>query len=255
MSVSEEASDRQRDVPDAEAVPAVVALPRVDAEPADSAATKSDGAPFGQAGAPAAAPPVSERRVEECLDSASFWAEILAYHADGLQKRADTWSISAGLLAAIAGLSAWKLVTDQTTARWAIVLTSGLALAAAISALVPRIKNYAENAALSRELAARYGQSKGLLTDTLAWMKSSKANETVVRAVVADYEAIKKSKDSMRYVPIRSKETKKALLRKKSLSRNAFGRKTLTESGADPVLPDLPKTGRETIEVTADQNP
>jgi hypothetical protein len=45
------------------------------------------------------------------------------YHADGLQKRADTWSISAGLLAAIAGLSAWKLVTDQTTARWAIVLT------------------------------------------------------------------------------------------------------------------------------------
>ena len=239
MTVSEEGSDRLRGVPDVVAVPDVAALPGVDAEPADVAATKSDGAPVDPGGAPAATPPVSERRVEECLQSASFWAEILAYHADGLQKRADTWSISAGLLAAIAGLSAWKLVTDQTTARWAIVLTSALALAAAISALVPRIKNYAENAALSRELAARYGQSKGLLTDTLDWMKSSQANQAVVRAVVADFEAIKKSKDSMRYVPIRSEDTKNALLRKKSLSRNAFGRKTLTKSGADSSPPPL----------------
>jgi hypothetical protein len=58
-------------------------------------------------------------------------------------------------------------------------------------------------------------------------MKSNNANDAVVRATVANFEVIKKSKDSMRYVPIRSDATKQILLRKKSLSRNAFGRKTL----------------------------
>jgi hypothetical protein len=76
----------------------------------------------------------------------------------------------------------------------------------------------------------------------------------VVRAVVADYEAIKKSKDSMRYVPIRSEETKNALLRKKSLSRNAFGRKTLTKYGADAVLADFPQAGREKTKTPVYQN-
>lgn len=173
------------------------------------------------------AAPISQPRVKECLESASFWAEILAYHADGLQKRADTWSISAGLLAAVAGLSAWKLVTDQKDVLWAILATSILALAAGVSALVPRIKNYAENAALSRELAARYGQSKGVLINTFSWMSSPNANDAVVRAVVSEFETIKKSKDSMRYVPVRSDETRNALLRKKSLSHNMIGRKTL----------------------------
>jgi hypothetical protein len=88
MTVSEEGPDRLRGVPDVVAVPDVAALPGVDGEPADVAATRSDGAPVGQGGAPATTPPVSERRVEECLQSARFWAEILAYHADGLQKRA-----------------------------------------------------------------------------------------------------------------------------------------------------------------------
>ncbi len=178
--------------------------------------------------------PVSKVRVAEGLKSATFWAEILAYHADGLQKRADTWSISAGLFAAIAGLAAWKLVTD-TRAGWAIILTSGLALAAALSALVPRIKNYAENAALSRELAARYGQTRGALTDTLEWMNSNLADDAAVRAAVAEFEAIKKSKDSMRYVPIRSEATRKELLRKKSLAHNAFGRKKLTDTPPDDM--------------------
>lgn len=218
------------------------------AVPAPAAPAMPDPPEVPPAAAPPPAPPISPERVKYCLESAGFWAENLAYHADGLQKRADTWSISAGLLAAVAGLSAWKLVTNQQDAIWAAVLTSALALAAAISALVPRIKNYGENAALSRELSARYGQSKDVLTDTQAWMKSKTADDSVVRAVVAEFEAIKKSKDSMRYVPIKSEATTKALRRKKSLTRNVFGRKTnvpdeRTTTDATAGSPGSPKAG------------
>lgn len=51
--------------------------------------------------------------------------------------------------------------TDQANAPWAVLLTSAVALGAAVCALVPRIKNYSENAALSRDLAGRYGQTLG----------------------------------------------------------------------------------------------
>jgi hypothetical protein len=158
--------------------------------------------------------PVSIGRITECQKSAEFWAEILPFQADSLQRKADRWSIAAGLLAAIAGLAAWKLVADRSD-WWAVALTSGLALSAAACALVPRIKNYGETAGLARELAARYGDANGTLTDVLAWVKAKHAagatqtpNETAaVLAVVKEFEVIKKSKDGMRYLPLRSETT------------------------------------------------
>jgi len=214
--------DTDHDADDAQAGAAVLQLH----------GTGGSGQPPGSSTTAAGPPPVSTERIRECYDSAGFWSEVLAYHADALQKKADTWSIWAGVLAAVAGLSAWKLVTDQTQAWWAVMLTSSVALAASVFALVPRIKNYSENAAISRELAARYGQSKGILMDVLVWMQTGSSTDAEVRRSVSDFEAIKKSKDSMRYTPVRSEETRKALQRKKSGGRMGARRKSLTDSGA-----------------------
>ena len=125
---------------------------------------------------------------------------------------------------------------------WAVVLTSILALAAAVSALAPRIKNYAENAACHVSCRLRCGESKGSLIDTLDWMKSNKANDTVVRAIVAEFELIKKSKDSMRYVPIRSEEPKNA---QKSLTHNRIGRRVLPKKRPTAVPDEKPPVADE----------
>lgn len=180
-------------------------------------------------------PPISRQRIQTCWKSAEFWAEVLAYQADALQKKADAWSISAGVLATVAGLSAWKLITDQTDAAWAVLLTSAVALAAAVCALVPRIKNYSENAALSRDLASRYGQSLGTLTDAAQWRASGSYDDVEVRRAVTEFEAIKKTKDSMRYLPVRCPETLLELRRRKSPIRR-HGRR---------VAPAIGRSGRD----------
>lgn len=159
--------------------------------------------------------PVSRERVNECIESARFWTEVLGAHADRLQKKSDTWSIMAGLLAAVAGLSVWKVVATRED-WWAQLATSVLALSAAACAVVPRIKNYSETAGVSRELACRYGQVHGKLLDCRLLIGPRACENPSVRAVLAEFESIKKSKDSMRYVPVRCPATQDYLRRKRT---------------------------------------
>ena len=97
-------------------------------------------------------------------DSANFWVHELPRYADRQQASADFWSILAGILAAITSLAIFPVVANDS-GTLVKVLVSAFALAAAICALVPRVKNYAELAGQARELTSRYGGVLGNLID------------------------------------------------------------------------------------------
>ena len=64
--------------------------------------------------------------------------------------------------------------------------------------IVQRVQNYAETAGLARELSCRYGQVYGKLVDAKTLVGPQKSESPLVRAVLAEFESIKKSKDSNR---------------------------------------------------------
>lgn len=55
-------------------------------------------------------------------------------------------------------------------------------------------------------------------------MRSGARDDAEVRRVVGEFDAIKKSKDSMRYLPVREPETLSRLRRKRSPRRRSADR-------------------------------
>ena len=79
---------------------------------------------------------------------------------------------------------------------------SAVALAAAICALVPRVKNYAEFAGQARELSSRYG---GIVGDLLDLSVANQIDQEQARIVVNEFESIKERKDALRGLPNRAR--------------------------------------------------
>ena len=77
------------------------------------------------------------------------------------------------------------------------VVVSLVAFAAALCALVPRVKNYGELAGQARELTSRYG---GVVGDLLDLAKMEALDSDAARPVVEEFEAIKEKKDGLRRV-------------------------------------------------------
>jgi hypothetical protein len=138
--------------------------------------------------------PVSIKRLEECRDSAHFWVDALPEYADRNQSKADSWAILAGALAAITSLSIFP-VLGEGSGTWVKVIVSAVALASAVAALVPRVKNYGELAGAARVLAAQYGRVYGLLLDVVA---DGGTNQAAARAAVAEFNSTKEKKDALR---------------------------------------------------------
>jgi hypothetical protein len=151
--------------------------------------------------------PISRERVEECQDSARFWGSELPRYADRYQSRADFWSITAGILAAITSLAVFP-VLNADSPEWAKYLVSGFALASAICTLIPRVKSYAELAGQARELSSRYGGVIGDLLDLVEAPEPFPAD--AARPVVDEFESIKAKKDSLRGVVNRAAATQKS---------------------------------------------
>jgi hypothetical protein len=152
--------------------------------------TESAEVPVG----PTAAVAVSMKRILDCLHSAHFWVNALPEYADCNQLKADFWSITAGVFAAITSLSVFPaLGPDSRT--WVKVLVSAIALASAVAALVPRVKNYGEQAGTARVLAAQYGSIYGVLEDVVA---DQGRNQAAARAAVNQFNSIKEKKDALR---------------------------------------------------------
>jgi hypothetical protein len=144
---------------------------------------------------------VSRKRLEICLASAEFWVDELPRYADRNQRRADWWAIASGGVAAITGLSIWPVLTAHSS-DLAKAVVSGATLVAAMLALVPRIKNYADNAGQARELSSRYGSLRGRLVDIT---QADDVDQAEVRALLAEFQAAKEKKDSLRGLPDRAK--------------------------------------------------
>ncbi len=144
---------------------------------------------------------VTRERISTCLDSAQFWARELPRYADRQQRRADAWSIAAGLLAAIASLSIFPILTSNAAdfGKWVV---SAIALLAAICALVPRVRSYGELAGQAREVASRYGRLTGDLMDLA---RADPLDQERARYIVTEFQATKEKKDSLRGLPDRSK--------------------------------------------------
>lgn len=179
---------------------------------------------------PVSGVPVSLERVEACLKSAIFWVNELPLYADRQQRMADNWAIAAGVLASIASLSIFPILGDNSS-----ILTKGvvstIALLAAICALVPRVKNYAELAGQARELTSRYG---GVVGDLLDLAKANPFDQDRAREVVTEYQSIKAKKDVLRGLPDQAKIELKTIetARKLALARTEAALAEKTEAEA-----------------------
>ncbi len=143
--------------------------------------------------------PVSAARIDNCLKSATFWVNELPRYADRQQRSADAWAIAAGILAALTSLAIFPVLGESpTTVEKGIV--SAVALLAAICALVPRVRNYAELAGQARELSSRYG---GITGDLIDLVHAPKIDQEQALLIVTEFEAIKAKKDSLRGLPDR----------------------------------------------------
>ncbi|GAB1694271.1 hypothetical protein KRM28CT15_60740 [Krasilnikovia sp. M28-CT-15] len=158
------------------------------------------------------AAPISRDRIDECLDSSKYWAIRLPRYANEMQRKSDTYALAAAFLSMVTGLTIWGFLAE-TNSWWAQTTASGAAFAAAACAIIPRVKNYSEAAGKARQLATQYGTIKGRLTDAQVWSSSNIAEDTALRQVVEDFEAIKSGKDSLvpypkRYIEERHPEAK-----------------------------------------------
>lgn len=140
--------------------------------------------------------PVSRTRLERILTSSERWAVRLPRYADVNQRRADFWAIAAGVLAAATSLAIWPVLTASATLREK-ALVSVVSFLAALCALVPRIKGYAEQAGAARVLSAQYGSLVGRLVDLLA---ENPVNQRVAAQVAAEYQSVKEKKDALRWL-------------------------------------------------------
>lgn len=144
---------------------------------------------------------VTRERIATCLESALFWARELPRYADRQQRRADAWSIAAGVLAALTSLSVFPFMSSGAAeaGKWVV---AGMALLAAVCALVPRVRSYGELAGQAREVSSRYGRLTGDLMDLVRaeWIDQERA-----RYVVNEFQATKEKKDSLRGLPDRGK--------------------------------------------------
>jgi hypothetical protein len=145
--------------------------------------------------------PISTERLRLCHNSAVYWSEELPRYACRQQNKADAWAIAAGVLAAITGLAIFPTAdSGETLAEIAVAVTGFLA---AVFALVPRVKNYAEMAGKAREIATSYGPLRGDLMDALADAEAGKGSDTSRRSVIEAFQTAKAKKDELRYLPVR----------------------------------------------------
>lgn len=155
---------------------------------------------------------VSAARLNECLASASFWAQELPRYANRRQLWADTWAIVSGTLATVTGLAVWPVMTDGSSTADKVLITAG-ALLSGFAALMPRIKNYGELAGQAREMASTYGTLVGEFGDLvdLAAANSGHVPAATAQSAIAAFDTVKAQKDGLRYL-----QDKNRVLRRRS---------------------------------------
>lgn len=144
---------------------------------------------------------ISQQRLMECIDSARFWANHLNSYSDKMQTLADRYAITASLISTITGLAAWGTIVASPK-LWAQVLVGVMAFAAAVVAVIPKVRGYSECAVKAAPLSTEYGKVLGDLEDALGELQSSNQNaQTHSRQAVDAFQGIKAKKDSLKPFP------------------------------------------------------
>ncbi len=138
---------------------------------------------------------ISEQRIIECIASARLWSIHIKETVDKMHAIADRYTISAALISAITGLAAWGQVTASTRV-WAQILVGVMAIAAAVVAVIPRVKGYSESASKLAPLATKYGAVLGGLLDALSEIQMSNPNAQIhAQIAIREFEKVKAEKD------------------------------------------------------------
>ncbi len=149
---------------------------------------------------------ISERRLMESIESARFWANHLNSYSDKMQTLADRYAITASLISTITGLAAWGSIAASPK-LWAQVLVGVMAFAAAVVAVIPKVRGYGECAVKAAPLSTEYGKVLGDLEDALSELQSSNQSaQTHSRAAVDAFQAVKAKKDGLKPFPRKLEE-------------------------------------------------
>jgi hypothetical protein len=89
--------------------------------------------------------------------SSLYWSEHLSAYGAKMRSRSDTFAIVAASISAITGAAIWTTVS-QSTEIWAQVIVTAMAVAAAITALGPKLKGYSDCATNAPAVASKYGR-------------------------------------------------------------------------------------------------
>jgi hypothetical protein len=156
-------------------------------------------------------PTISESRVQECLESARFWATEIGPYAHRMRVRADTLALIAAGLSAVTGLGIWSTVTASTW--WpAVVVVSLVSLTSAVVAAVPKIMKYGECAEAAAPLGPRYGSVLGKLMDALEMLRKNDPNaQACASEAVKEFEDIRAAKEALKPYPAALEEQAKRL--------------------------------------------
>lgn len=121
--------------------------------------------------------------------SAVFWSEHLGAYGRKMRTRSDNFAIAAAVISTITGAAIWTTVSDSTEV-WAQAIVTGMAVAAAVVALVPKLKGYSDCATNIPTVSAKYGRA--LLKLRLAHDKLSAgepgARDEAIKAIQEFYD-------------------------------------------------------------------
>lgn len=144
---------------------------------------------------------VSKSRLDDCIQSADFWAAHIGLYSDWMQTLSDRYAIGAALLSTVTGLTIWGSVSGSG-ALWAQAAAGVMAFLAAAAAIVPKVRGYGDCARQAAPLSAEYGHSLGELQDALDAVSAGRAKaQAAARKAVENFEAIKVKKDALRPYP------------------------------------------------------
>ena len=144
---------------------------------------------------------ISEARLNGCIVSANFWAPKLNVYSADMQDLADRYAIIASLISAVTGLAAWGTIAASTK-WWGQVLVGVMAFAAAVVAVIPKVRGYSDCALKAASLATEYGQVLGDLEDSLNELQSHDQNaQSHSQAAVGEFEKIREKKNNLRPFP------------------------------------------------------
>ena len=146
-------------------------------------------------------PDITVAQLEECIESARFWAGNLSSYADTMQGLADRYTIAASLISTITGLGVWGTIAASTK-WWGQGAVSIMAFAAAGAAVIPKVRGYSECALNAAPLATEYGKVLGILEGALSELQSGNPNaQTHSRDAIGKFDDVRAKKNVLKPCP------------------------------------------------------